>query len=126
MNDLLPVGSIVELSNKKRYMIIGYNPDKPNEKNSHDYVACLPKLGLIREMANSHLNIDYFYINKKDIEKVLFIGYNDIQFDNFDYCLFVINTNLNIAKSKNKNLSKEEITEIYLNSLQKIKGGEIK
>lgn len=126
MNELLPLGSIVELNNKKIYMIIGYNPNKPNDDELHDYIVCSSKLGIIKKKDDLHLNKDFFYIDKKDIEKVLFIGYSDSQFEKFDYCSFIVNSNVNIAKSRKKLLSQEEIEDLYLRSYIEIKGSGIK
>ena len=79
MKELLPVGSIVE-SNKKFLMILGYYPNTFNEEDDYDYVCCQKK-GLRRNHENIKLNRDYYYLNKKDIEKVYFIGFNDNSFD---------------------------------------------
>ena len=43
MEELLPIGSIVELKDGKRFMIIGYLPNKIKDEMFYDYIGCLKK-----------------------------------------------------------------------------------
>lgn len=121
MEKLLPVGSIIKLKNNKEFMIIGYSPNKPVVEDKYDYICCLPKVGITRKKSEIKLNIDYFYINNKDINQVLYIGYSDEMFDLYEYSLFICKGNIDIIKSKYKTISEREIKEFFNNCLNDIK-----
>ncbi len=121
MKKKLPVGSIVKLNNNKRFMIIGYSPNKPNDKEIFDYICCLPKIGIIRKASEIKLNIDYFYIKEEDIKQVLYIGYSDKIFDLYEYSLYICETNLKIVKDQEEEINEENIKKIVEQSFEDIK-----
>lgn len=87
MEDILPLGSIVKLKNNKTFVIIGYISYKNNEDGAYDYICCLPHVGIKREKIDLKLDVDFFYINKYEIDKVLFIGYSDEDFEKYKLVL---------------------------------------
>ena len=46
MEELLPVGSKVELHSKRKFVIIGYLPSKPNDERQYDYICCRDRYGI--------------------------------------------------------------------------------
>lgn len=69
--DYLPIGTIVELSDGEKIMIVGYFVvDGEDETNIYDYCGCAYPEGYdeISEM---------YLFDEEQIEKVLFIGYED-------------------------------------------------
>lgn len=99
MKELLPVGSIIELKNNSRFMIIGYSPNENSDEKSCDYICCLPHVGIKREKSNLKLDIDYFIINRNDIYNVLFIGYNDDDFTKYMYVIDFTTAEIDKMKS---------------------------
>ena len=70
-NDILPIGSIVKVGNVD-FMICAYfksNAEYNGEK--YDYACCLYPSGLGEDIA---------LIKKKNIDKVIFIGFQDGRF----------------------------------------------
>ena len=113
MEDLLPVGSIVELKNKKRRMIIGYLPNKPNDKEFYDYICTNSVIGIVFEKDKLKVNKDFFYINADDIDKVLYIGCQDKEFDLYKVVHKKIKETLLEARKENRELSNEELENMY-------------
>ena len=78
IKNLLPVGSVVQLKDgKKRVMIFGIKQsDEENPGKEYDYVAVLYPEG--------NLGTDYqFVFNHSDIERIDFRGYEDEERDAF-------------------------------------------
>lgn len=101
MSDLLPIGSIIEVKNKTKYMIIGFFPSIIIEDEVYDYIVCKPK-GLTKTKKKLKKEIDYFYIKKEDIVNVLYIGFQD---EDFNVYKDIITITLEQLK-KNKNSKK--------------------
>ena len=74
---LLPIGTVCKIKEKNvEVMIIGYFDVDKNTKVVKDYKAVVYPYGV--------LNLDYYYtFNEKDIEKVLFEGYHNLNYDAF-------------------------------------------
>jgi Uncharacterized protein conserved in bacteria len=71
MEKLLPIGSIVLLKNgQKKVMIYGRKQIQSGTNNLWDYISCLYPEGNIDE------NHCYLF-NHEDIDKLIFIGYQD-------------------------------------------------
>ena len=68
MNKYLPVGSVVEVKNS-RLVIFGYIAQNEKDKKYYDYICGVFPFGVISK--------EYIFINKEDIEKVIFIGFQD-------------------------------------------------
>ena len=120
MEELLPVGSIVALKDKRILMIIGYSPNIVSSEKQYDYIASYV-IGVIKPQEDLRYNKDYFYINKSDIEAVLYIGYSDIEFDLYK----MVNTELTeqmerVRKEKGK-LDEEDIKKVYEDFIKKVK-----
>ena len=118
MDDLLPIGSIVELKNNKRKMIIGYLPNKPNDKEFYDYICCNSKTGLRKEKKELKQNKDYFFINNEDIENVLFIGCQDKEFLMYKIMHNRIKEKLLEIRKNNSNLTEEDLDKLYTKELE--------
>lgn len=117
MNDLLPVGSKIVLNNGRKLMIMGYLPSKPNDKFQYDYICCRGMYGIIWKKDKLVFDEHYFYVNNSDIDKVLFIGYSDDDFDLFDHSVEQLKSELKKARKSKSSLNTEEIEDIYVNSL---------
>ncbi len=113
MEDLLPVGSIVELKDNKRMMIIGYLPSKPNDKDLYDYVCCNSKIGIRRPKEELEENKDYFFVNQEDIQTVLYIGCQDSEFEVYKMINKKTKEKLLEAKNENKEFTNEELEKMY-------------
>ena len=113
MEDLLPVGSIVELKDKRRLMIIGYLPSKPNDKELYDYMCCNSLIGIRKPKEDLKENQDYYYINQEDIESVLYIGCQDMEFELYKMINKKTKDKLQEVRSQNKELTNEELENIY-------------
>ena len=73
MDKLLPIGSVVLLKGgEKRLMIYGRKQLDSETQNQWDYVACLYPEGNI-DASHTYL------FNRDQIEKVYFIGFQDIE-----------------------------------------------
>ena len=123
-NDILPIGTIVELKNNERFMIIGYNQASDDKGKEYDYICCLPIIGLIREKENIKLNTDYFYINNEDIDKVLYIGYSDEEFKKYKLILSFCKNEKNIIKESpeySEETLEEHFEEFFNSKLKKNK-----
>lgn len=107
MVEVLPVGSIIELKNNSRFMVIGYNSNENSSEKSYDYICCLPHVGIKREKSNLKKDVDYFIINRNEIYNVLFIGYCDDDFTKYMYALNF--TNLEKSKMKSDSEYNENI-----------------
>ena len=113
-NDLLPVGSIVLLKKgTHRLMIMGFSPlRKEGKLQLYDYWACFYPEGL--------LNLDQTLVfNKKDIDKVISVGYSDDEEKVFRAKLINI---INDLKDENGNLKLDE-GELAKYMVDAIKGG---
>ncbi|MBR2827864.1 MAG: DUF4176 domain-containing protein [Bacilli bacterium] len=118
MEELLPIGSIVELKDGKRFMIIGYLPNKIKDEMFYDYIGCLKK-GVFNNLKEPQINRDIFYFNKSDIIKVLYIGYSNDEFDTFSKIFSKVeNIRNNVDR---KNITDEEIEKMYNNLWEKMK-----
>ena len=120
MFDLIPIGSIVELKDKREVMIIGYNPNKVNESEQFDYIICMPS-GFDKVKEKLVLNKDYFYIKKEDITNIIYIGYNDREFD-----LYKAFHDEIISQVQSKDIKEIDIKEIIKEVTDKYKKGENK
>jgi len=70
-NELLPIGSIVR-ANGQDIMICAYLKKDANVNNEHyDYACCIYPTGLAK---------DSILIKKEQIQKIIFIGYQDERF----------------------------------------------
>lgn len=76
-NKLLPIGSIVKAKNSDLYlMIYGYaDSSKKIENDYFDYFCCIYPFGVNGK--------DSILLKKEKIEKVIFIGYQDLKFEKF-------------------------------------------
>ena len=119
MEELLPVGSIVELNNKKRYMIIGYSPNKTKAINKYDYVVSHIS-GIQKPIDKIEYELDYFYIKKKDIKNIIF-GFNDSEFDLYAKMLESFNTKINQKEKNKEKLESKDIKKVLLESVEDIK-----
>ena len=118
MEELLPIGSVVELKDGKRIMIIGYLPNKLKDEIFYDYIGCLKK-GVFNNLKEPQLNRDIFYFHKRDIIKVLYIGYSNEEFEMFSNLFSKVeNIRNNIDRN---NITEEEIEKMYNNLWKKIK-----
>lgn len=75
----LPLGTVVKVNDlDSDLMIIGQFPvvEKDGKKGYFDYIATYLPLGAVTN--------DNAFFNKEDIEKVIFIGYIDSQFQQLD------------------------------------------
>ena len=79
MEELLPIGSVVKLKDKRIRMIMGYLP-KSSDNKIYDYLCCNHLRGFRKKKEELQENMDYFYANKEDVETVLYIGYENISF----------------------------------------------
>ncbi|GAB6933383.1 DUF4176 domain-containing protein [Calditerricola satsumensis] len=69
--DLLPIGSVVTVKGlEKKLMIYGRKQKRGGTNEIYDYVACMYPEGNISSQYN-------FFFNHKDIDKVIFRGYED-------------------------------------------------
>ena len=73
MEELLPIGSVVEVYDLGLLMIIGYLPNTPKDNELTDYICCKKNVGIRKERKDLFLNKDYFYINKNEIKKNLVV-----------------------------------------------------
>jgi len=112
MEETLPIGSIIRLNSGMNLMIIGYLPSKPNDEIIFDYVCCRTRMGL-RKKENLELDKDYFYIKKMDIDKILFRGFSNFEFDMLDDLMKSINKKIIEEKNKNEELTTEDLNNIY-------------
>jgi hypothetical protein len=74
MKELLPIGSVVLLNGgKKRVMICGRIQKKVDDDNIlYDYSACYFHEGIINPR-------ELFLFNNEDIDKVYFVGLQDVE-----------------------------------------------
>lgn len=121
MEDLLPIGSIVELTDRRRKMIIGYLPSKPNDKEFYDYICCNSKIGLRKEKIKLKPRIDYSYINKEDIKDVLYVGCQDNEFLIAKLTFDKVKSRMLEARETNTILTNEELDELYGKAFSEIK-----
>ena len=111
-NELLPVGSVVETKDKS-YMILGYFPNHPNDKEQYDYVCGKKRIGISKNIDEIKLNKDIFYLKKEDIVRVVFIGYNDEEFDTYSSLLSEFAQKINDGKKNNKEYKVDEVKKIF-------------
>lgn len=114
--ELLPIGSVV-VSNNKMLIIIGFYPSKVNEKKEYKYL-CSSVSGIRNEHSKLKLNKDYYFINEEDIQEVLFIGYNDEEFDEYSKFVVEIIKKINDFKSKNKEIKPQDYETIINSYIQ--------
>lgn len=75
--EILPIGTVVLLKNaEKRIIITGYYPIEKDSGKTYDYCACLYPEGII-DFEKSLL------FNKEDIQNIYFLGYSDIEGQDF-------------------------------------------
>ncbi len=122
MEELLPVGSIVGLKDESIYIVIGYSPNNINNSSQYDYVGST-LIGLYKSQEQLRYNKDYFYFNKADIERVLFIGYSDEYFELYRMVNEELSDLLKKAKNSKNNLENEDIKKIYENYISKYRNG---
>jgi len=71
INELLPIGSVIWLRDSKRpLMIFGVKQEKLDTREEYDYI------GVIYPEGNMGAESQFLFMHK-DIEKVLFRGYED-------------------------------------------------
>ena len=76
--NLLPIGTVCKIKEKDvEAMIIGYFEVNKKNKTIYDYKAVIYPYGIL------NLKI-HFYFNTNDIEKVLYRGYDNINFKAFE------------------------------------------
>lgn len=72
-NNYLPIGTVCLLRGAtKKIMIIGYSKKNSKISFQYDYIACEYPIGITKEKPR-------LYFLHKQIDKVFFIGYNDIE-----------------------------------------------
>ena len=77
-NNLLPLGTVVLLKNAtKKLFIAGYGVNDNETKKLFDYIGYSYPEGFIDPKLN-------FVFNKEDIDKVVYEGYKDKEFDAVD------------------------------------------
>lgn len=104
-NKFFPIGSIVVLQNSKEIgMIVGYLPGN-YETEVYDYIGCHLETGMNQQ---SHMNMDYFFFNHQDIDKIIFIGYQNRDYIAFSTIIFDINKQIKSFKNKNKGVMTED------------------
>ena len=113
MEELLPVGSKVLLNNNIICYIIGYLPSKPNDYKLYDYICARNKKGLVRKKDKLVFEKDYFYICQEDIKDVLFIGYQNDEFDILNKYYLLLIDEVKKARAAEDNLNQEVLEEIY-------------
>ena len=113
MNDLLPVGSVVELKDKRELMIIGFYPIHARDNDIYDYICCKKRVGLQKRKELLVQDRDYFYVKKEDVVSVKYIGFSDKRFDVYEKVTKEINKELFKAKLGKEELSEEDIQEVY-------------
>ncbi len=121
MEDLLPVGSIIELKDGRLRMILGYLPTSPNEEQ-FDYFCSKVDGGLKKVVDKLEKDKDYFYLKKEDVFNVLYVGLQDEEFDLYNRIYDDYKNRLSEEKKNNKELSKEKMDEIYSSILYKLVG----
>lgn len=115
MNELLPLGSIVELKSKTRYMIIGFLPSSIKSKIFYDYIVCNPD-GFTKRKEELKEKIDYYFIKKEEIDNVLFIGLQDNEFDLYQDILKTILEKIHDSKQE---LTEKELYNDILKEMKK-------
>ena len=120
MEELLPVGSVISLKDKRVLMIIGYSPNVPLSEKQYDYVGSSIS-GIYKPQEDLRYNRDYYYFNKSEIISVLFIGYSDKEFDLYRVVNEKITSELSKAKKEKKILNEEDIKHLYEKSISEIK-----
>lgn len=71
--EYLPIGSVVSLKKgTKKIMIIGFLAGCINNKQMYDYAACLFPEGMVASDKT-------LFFNHEQIEKVYFLGYNNLE-----------------------------------------------
>jgi hypothetical protein len=101
MDELLPIGSVVELKNKRLRMIIGYLPNTSDDE-VYDYLCCNHLRGFRKKKEDLKEQTDYTYIKKEDIETVLYLGHQDFEFTLFKATFNVDKERLLERKKKEK------------------------
>lgn len=122
MTDLLPVGSLIKLKSNKKLMIIGYLPNKLEEDKSFDYI-CSNEYGLIVQKDKLIKDKHYFYVDKNEIDEILYIGYHDENFEHLKNIIFLLENKLEQLKKETKELTQEALTELLESIINEIKGG---
>ncbi len=77
IKDLLPIGSIVLLSNaKKKLMIFGIKQSNEDADKEYDYIGV--------PYPEGNIGSEYQYLfNHSDISAIIFRGFEDIEYQNF-------------------------------------------
>lgn len=120
MEELLPVGSVVELNDGTTLTIVGYSPSKYDDEVIYDYTAAIKPYGFIRPVEQLEENVDYKCIKKEDIKMVRFIGYSD---ELFDYYADIYNAVMSeVEKNRKENITTPESwNEIYYYVMDRLK-----
>ena len=111
--DILPLGSIVQLKNKKKLMIIGYYQAVDEKGKEYDYICCLPTIGITKEKKELKINTDIFYINNEDIETILFIGCSDEDYKKYKLVLSFSKEEYKLIKN-NSNYDENTLREHFI------------
>lgn len=104
MRQQLPIGTVVNIKgSEQNFMIVSQFPltIKEGEKGYYDFGAVLLPHGLT--------DTKLFYFNKEDIEKLIFLGYIDVEFQNFSNNYHQLLEN--ISYKKLDNMSNEDNNE---------------
>ena len=113
MEELLPIGSIIEVNRLGRLMIIGYLPNKPNDEVFNDYICTRKEIGIKKNDKELELNKDYYYVKSDDIIEVKYIGYRNKSFDFFEMLYNKIKRKIIKLKEEKNQLEEEEISKVY-------------
>ncbi len=120
MDELLPIGSVVSLKDKRRLMIIGYSPNTPLSENQYDYIGSNLS-GISKPQEMLRYNKDYFYFNKKDIDMILYIGHVNNEFKLYKKVNEEINNAINKVKQEKGKIEEADIEKIYSEFINNIK-----
>ena len=125
MNELLPIGSIIRLNNQKDYMIIGFCPSTLHSDVIYDYIVCNPS-GISKKKEDMTEGTDFFFIKKEDIENVLFIGFQDQEFDIYKDIITNIVDKLKENQKTKQKLTNDDVKLLCSNILSEMNRREVK
>jgi len=107
MEEILPLGSVVSLKDKKDIMVAGYGPASFEDEQQYDYFGIYAKYGLIKS-ENLKLGRDYVYFNNSDIDKVLFMGCQDNEMKKYINMYTFIRDNKDAVKNVMQEVKEEK------------------
>lgn len=124
MEDLLPVGSVIETNDLKRLMIVGYFPTIINSIEMYDYLCCDSKKGLTDDIKNLKKNVDYFYIKASDITTLKYIGFQNELFEFYKKSAEELMKELDKTKIDGNSYSNQTYETIFVNYLNNLSKNE--